>query len=68
MGEQVTLVSSAEETTKDLVRVLTERDLLSERDTMPRHEFVATGSAEPFARLAQRFMGFAPGVLAPTVA
>lgn len=68
MGQEVTLVSSAEETAKDLVRVLTDRDLLSERDTPPRHEFLATGSAEPFTRLAQRFMGFAPGVLAPTTA
>ncbi|NKQ54827.1 glutamate racemase [Amycolatopsis sp. K13G38] len=65
MGPEVTLVSSAEETAKDVVRVLTERDLLAERDTEPAHEFVATGSPEPFARLAQRFMGFAPGVLMP---
>ncbi|WET78197.1 glutamate racemase [Amycolatopsis sp. QT-25] len=68
MGQDVTLVSSAEETARDLVRLLTEADLLAERDTPPRHEFVATGSAEPFTRLAQRFMGFAPGVLAPTSA
>src|SRR5690349_9624411 len=68
MGQEVTLVSSADETAKDLVRVLTERDLLTTRDTPPRHEFLATGSAEPFTRLAQRFMGFAPGVLAPTTA
>jgi glutamate racemase len=66
MGPEVTLVSSADETAKDVVRVLTELDLLSERDTVPRHEFLATGSAEPFARLAQRFMGFAPGVLSAT--
>lgn len=68
MGQQVTLVSSAEETAKDLVRVLTERDLLTAhqpgQDT-PGHEFVATGSPEQFHRLAQRFMGFAPGVLSP---
>jgi glutamate racemase len=66
MGPEVTLVSSADETAKDVVRVLTELDLLSERDTVPRHEFLATGSAEPFARLAQRFMGFAPGVRSAT--
>ncbi|WP_216215518.1 glutamate racemase [Amycolatopsis aidingensis] len=65
MGQDVTLVSSAEETAKDVVRVLTERDLLSDRDIQPQHEFVATGSPEPFTRLARRFMGFAPGVLAP---
>jgi glutamate racemase len=68
MGQEVTLVSSADETAKDVVRVLTERDLLTTRETPPRHEFLATGSAEPFTRLAQRFMGFAPGVLAPTTA
>jgi glutamate racemase len=58
MGPEVTLVSSAEETAKDVVRVLTELDLLAERDTVPEHEFVATGSAEPFTRLARRFLGF----------
>ncbi|WP_432847009.1 glutamate racemase [Amycolatopsis sp. CA-161197] len=68
MGQDVTLVSSADETAKDLYRVLTELDLLAERDTPPRHEFLATGSPEPFTRLAARFMGFAPGVLAPTSA
>ncbi|GAA3574620.1 glutamate racemase [Amycolatopsis ultiminotia] len=68
MGQEVTLVSSAEETAKDLYRVLTELDLLAERSDPPGHEFVATGSPEPFTRLAQRFMGFAPGVLAPASA
>ncbi|MEU6642007.1 glutamate racemase [Saccharomonospora sp. NPDC046836] len=67
MGPDVTLVSSAEETAKDVVRVLTELDLLADGDGQPpRHEFLATGPAEPFARLAQRFMGLAPGVLATT--
>ncbi|ASR39647.1 glutamate racemase [Prauserella marina] len=66
MGAEVTLVSSAEETAKDVVRVLTELDLLSTRPEPPKHEFFATGAAEPFAKLAQRFMGFGPGVLAPT--
>ncbi|MTD57480.1 glutamate racemase [Amycolatopsis pithecellobii] len=66
MGPEVTLVSSAEETAKDLVRMLTEQDLLAERDTPRQHEFIATGSPEPFARLARRFMGFAPGATNPT--
>lgn len=66
MGQQVSLVSSAEETAKDLVRVLTESDMLAPGpvpETGPEHEFLATGSTEPFARLAQRFMGFAPGAV-----
>ena len=66
MGQQTTLVSSAEETAKDLVRVLTERDLLAPGPVPadgPQHEFLATGSADSFARLAQRFMGFSPGAV-----
>jgi glutamate racemase len=63
MGDQVTLVSSAEETAKDVVRVLTERDLFREPPTdesgreYAEHEFLATGPAEPFRRLARRFLG-----------
>ncbi|TLW92038.1 glutamate racemase [Saccharomonospora piscinae] len=65
MGPEVTLVSSAEETAKDVVRVLTERDLLAEPAEASAHEFLATGSSEPFTRLARRFMGFG-SVLAAT--
>jgi glutamate racemase len=58
MGDAVTLVSSAEETAKDVVRVLTEHDLLAEPDAGGApHELLATGPAEPFARLARRFLG-----------
>ncbi|MED5803698.1 glutamate racemase [Gordonia sp. Z-3] len=58
MGDQVTLVSSAEETAKDLFRVLTELDLLhphGDRDAV--REFRATGDPEFFARLSTRFLG-----------
>jgi glutamate racemase len=58
MGDGVTLVSSAEETAKDVVRVLTERDLLREPDgAEPEHQFLATGPAGPFDRLARRILG-----------
>ncbi|KAA2261343.1 glutamate racemase [Solihabitans fulvus] len=60
MGDGVTLVSSAEETVKDVVRVLTELDLFSGRDPEDgpaEHEFLATGPAAPFAKLATRFLG-----------
>ncbi|GAA4613248.1 glutamate racemase [Saccharopolyspora hordei] len=57
MGDGVTLVSSAEETAKDLVRVLTENDLLAAPDGVPEHEFRATGAPDRFARLASRFLG-----------
>jgi glutamate racemase len=69
MGQHVTLVSSAEETAKDVVRVLTEHDLLREPGDgdLARHEFAATGAAEPFARLARRFLGPELGGVTGTV-
>ena len=58
MGDAVTLVSSAEETAKDVLRVLTTEDLLAEpADEPPHHEFVATGPPQPFTKLAHRFLG-----------
>jgi glutamate racemase len=62
MGDSVTMVSSAEETAKDVYRVLLGADLLRPDDAPPpRHVFRATGPAEPFARLSRRFLG--PDVL-----
>jgi glutamate racemase len=57
MGDGVTLVSSADETAKEVYRVLTERDLLRTDPRPPEHRFLATGDQAPFARLAQRFLG-----------
>ena len=66
MGDQVTLVSSADETAREVYRVLTERDLLRTETTSKdpvgpadpvTHTFLATGDPEPFARLAERFLG-----------
>jgi glutamate racemase len=58
MGDGVTLVSSADETAKDVYRMLTERGLLRSDDApSPAHRFLATGDAAPFARLAHRFVG-----------
>jgi glutamate racemase len=56
MGNEVTLVSSAEETAKDLYRVLVEKDLLS-LQAKPNYTFVATGDAQGFSALARRFLG-----------
>jgi len=58
MGDAVSLVSSAEETAKDVYRVLTQTDLLRDEDApRPVHQFLATGDPEPFARLGRRFLG-----------
>jgi len=58
MGEGVTLVSSAEETAKDLYRVLVEKNLLRENsNSAPSHEFLATGDSHQFEVFARRFLG-----------
>lgn len=58
MGDNVTLVSSAEETAKEALRVLTERDLLRPHDASPATRvFEATGDPEAFTALAARFLG-----------
>ena len=58
MGNGVSLVSSAEETAKDLYRVLVEKALLREPSSTPAtHKFLATGDAKAFEVLARRFLG-----------
>ena len=64
MGDEVTLVSSAEETAKDVLRVLTETDALRPHDgRTARRDFTATGDPDSFARLAARFLGPALGAV-----
>ena len=54
----MTLVSSAEETAKDVYRVLQTSGLGRDPEAPPPvHRFLATGDPEPFARLGRRFLG-----------
>ena len=63
MGEDVTLVSSAEETAKDVYRVLADADLLRPDDLpAPSHGFTTTGDTEEFRRLAVRFLGLGASI------
>jgi len=64
MGGGVTLVSSAEETAKDVYRVLVEAGLQRpDHLAPPRHRFVATGDDHLFRALVHRFLGpEVPGV------
>ena len=58
MGNDVSLVSSAEETAKDLYRVLVEGSMLRDANApAPQHRFLATGDAKAFEGLARRFLG-----------
>jgi glutamate racemase len=58
VGDAVTLVSSAEETAKDVYRELARtRSFRDEGLPAPVHRFLATGDPEPFERLGRRFLG-----------
>ena len=57
MGNGVSLVSSAEETAKDLYRVLAENNLMRTENSPAEHRFLATGDAKAFESLARRFLG-----------
>lgn len=58
VGDGVTLVSSADETAKDVYRVLQDRGLArAEGMPAPRHRFRVTGDPAVFAALGRRFLG-----------
>ena len=57
VGDQVTLVSSAEECAKDVYRVLVQRDLEAAAGAVPVHRFLTTGQPSEFATIGRRFLG-----------
>ena len=64
VGYEVTLVSSADETARDVYRILAERSLLRPDSAPPaRHRYLSTGDPEPFRRLTHRFLGPEAGVV-----
>lgn len=58
VGQDVTLVSSAEETAKDVYATLAVADLFRDPGLPePVHRFIATGDPAPFGLLGRRFLG-----------
>ncbi|HEX2425793.1 MAG TPA: glutamate racemase [Actinomycetota bacterium] len=57
IGDDVVLVSSAEETAKDVYAALVENDLLRPEGDEPEHEFVTTGDPAAFRAVAHHFLG-----------
>jgi glutamate racemase len=57
MGEDVVLISSAEETAKDVYATLLDEDLQCDAPGPPAHEFLSTGDPTQFQVLAERFLG-----------
>jgi glutamate racemase len=56
MGEEVAIISSAEETAAELKLILSQHDLHT-TDAEPRHHFFTTGEAAAFARIAEDWLG-----------
>ncbi|MEV6865261.1 glutamate racemase [Streptosporangium subroseum] len=56
VGNGITLVSSADETAKDVYRILHDRGMAAVGGE-PEHRFRATGDASVFAQLGRRFLG-----------
>ena len=57
LGPDVVLVSSAEETSKDVYATLLQEGMQREGSDLPRHEFLATGDPDRFQRVAEFFLG-----------
>jgi glutamate racemase len=58
LGDEVTLVSSAEETAKDVYSLLVREGLERPQDLpLPQHRFLTTGSPGEFRKLGRRFLG-----------
>ena len=57
MGESVTLVSSSEESAKDVYRALVKHGMERTETTPTQHQFLATGETTSFEALARRFLG-----------
>ena len=57
MGPEVVLISSADETAKDVYAALVRERLLREDGRSPRHDFLCSGDADAFAALGRRFLG-----------
>lgn len=57
MGPGVTLISSAEETARDVHSALTDMDLATDRGAIGEHEFLCTGEPQQFRAVAEVFLG-----------
>ena len=57
MGPDVVLISSAEETAKDVYVTLRSSSLQRGGGPEPRHEFLTTGDPAQFRSVAQHFLG-----------
>ncbi|CQR48063.1 Glutamate racemase 1 [Paraliobacillus sp. PM-2] len=56
MGEEVTIISSGEETAREVSAILGYQSLLYEGERVPKHAFYTTGSSKVFAEIAKQWL------------
>jgi glutamate racemase len=57
MGPEVSLISSAEETAREISTILHENNQLAGRDEVPVHQFFCSGEPRKFQEIAQAWLG-----------
>lgn len=57
MGSGVELISSAEETAREISTVLYHREELAEAETTPHHQFFCSGDPQLFQSIAEKWLG-----------
>ncbi|MEB3100284.1 glutamate racemase [Ferviditalea candida] len=57
MGSGVKLISSADETAREIGTVLYHRGQLAEEDERPNHQFFCSGDSHMFRKIAQQWLG-----------
>lgn len=67
MGPEMPLISSAEETAKDVYATLLDRDMLRDALEPPHHDFLCTGDPGQFRAVAEHFLAPAIGEVRRTV-
>ncbi len=57
VGKEVTVISSGDETAREISAILYHSDLLQTKDVKPNHYFYSTGSQELFSQIANNWFG-----------
>jgi glutamate racemase len=58
MGESVSVISSGDETAREISAILQYNGLLDTCEEEPEHEFYTTGSRRIFSKIASQWLGF----------
>ncbi|MFC0392792.1 glutamate racemase [Paenibacillus mendelii] len=57
MGQQVTLISSADETAREISTILHDKNKLARYEELPVHQFLCSGEAGIFKHIAEQWLG-----------